>query len=234
MNDRLHVVALIPARGGSKSVPLKNLHPLGGRPLLAWPVETALATTEIDRVIVSTDDERIAQAAEGFGASVYRRPAELATDAALVIDTIRNLRDELRDEGNPADIMVLLEATSPLRSPGLVSRCIRRLIDENLDSLATFHDASINPERTWRIESGLPRPFIEGAIPWKPRQELTPAYQLNGAVYVFRPDGLPENGPNLLYGRMGAETIPADEAVDIDDLKDFVIANALLESRNST
>ena len=84
MIDGLRVVALTPARGGSKAVPYKNLHPLGGKPLLAWPVECALATPEIDRVIVSTDDDRIAAAAAGLGAEVYRRPAHLATDTALV------------------------------------------------------------------------------------------------------------------------------------------------------
>lgn len=230
MIDGLRVVALTPARGGSKAVPYKNLHPLGGRPLLAWPVDCALQTPEIDRVIVSTDDERIASAAVELGAEVYQRPAHLATDTALVADTIRHLWAQLREQGEQAQVLVLLEATSPFRTPALISRCLHRLVDEQLDSVATFNEADINPERTWRIEAGAPAPFIAGAVPWKPRQLLTPAYQLNGAVYAFFPDRLPHGIPNILFGKMGAEIVPRDSVIDIDTLQDFEIANALLKS----
>jgi CMP-N,N'-diacetyllegionaminic acid synthase len=224
------VIAVTPARGGSKSVPYKNLYLLGGKPLLAWPIETALQTTSIDRVIVSTDDDRIAAAARTLGAEVYTRPAELATDTAVVADTIRELWGRLLREGETATILVLLEATSPFRTPQLIDRCLQRMVDEQLDSIATFHEAEINPERTWRIERGAPEPFIKGAIPWKPRQLLTPAYQLNAAVYAFRPDALPGDSPSILFGKMGAEIVPADSVIDIDTLKDFTYANALLKS----
>lgn len=230
MIDGQRVIALTPARGGSKSVPYKNLHPLGGKPLLAWPIETAKATAAIDRMIVSTDDDRIADAARGFGAEVYRRSPELATDTAVVADAIRDLWRRLKSEGETATILVLLEATSPFRTPDVIDRCLRRLVDERLDSIATFHEAEINPERTWRIHRGQPQPFIPGAIPWKPRQLLTPAYQLNAAVYAFRPDKLPPDSPSILFGTMGAEIVPADSVVDIDTLKDFAYANALLQS----
>lgn len=230
MIEGRRVIALTPARGGSKSVPYKNLYPLGGKPLLAWPIETAKATSVIDRIIVSTDDDRIAAAAKELGAEVYRRSAELASDTAVVADTIRDLWRRLRSEGETAEILVLLEATSPFRSPAIIERCLRRMVDEHLDSIATFHEAEINPERTWRIESGAPEPFIRGAIPWKPRQLLTPAYQLNAAVYAFVPDRLTADSPSILFGKMGAEIVPADSVVDIDTLKDFAYANALLQS----
>jgi CMP-N-acetylneuraminic acid synthetase len=230
MIDGRRVIALTPARGGSKSVPYKNLYLLGGKPLIAWPIETAQATPSIDRVIVSTDDDRIARAAADLGAEVYTRPAELATDTAVVADAIRELWRRLRAEGETAEILVLLEATSPFRTPELIERCLRRLVDERLDSIATFHEAEINPERTWRIDAGTPVPFINGAVPWKPRQLLTPAYQLNAAVYAFVPDRLPADSPSILFGRMGAEIVPADSVIDIDTLKDFTYANALLKS----
>ena len=231
MIDSNRVVAVIPARGGSKSVPLKNLHLLGGKPLLAWPIETALATSEIDRVIVSTDDERIAAAGEKSGAEIYSRPSELATDHAYVADVLRNLRSRLISEGESADIVVLLEATSPFRSPELISRCLRRIVTEGLDSVATFHEAAINPERVWTIENEVPRPFLNDAVPWKPRQQLRPAFQLNGAVYAYSGVNFPASGPAVLFGKMGAEILPANEVIDIDDYKDFIIANAILESR---
>ena len=190
-----------------------------------------LVTSEIDRVFVSTDDCKISKASRELGAEVHERPAELATDTALVIDAIRHFHGSLVSEGRKADIIVLLEATSPFRTPALISKCLHRIVDENLDSIATFSEAERNPERCWRIEDDIePRPFIEGAVPWNPRQLLTPAYQLNGAVYAFRPDRLPKSTPNILFGRMGAEVIPADGLVDIDNKRDFLIANAILES----
>jgi len=197
---------------------------------LAWPIETALATPEIDRVIVSTDDAEIARIGRSLGAEIHERPAELADDKALVIDAVRHLLTMLKTEGHPLGIGLLLEATSPFRTPEMVSRCIHRLVEEDLDSIATFSPSSINPERTWRIEGEKPRPFIEGAVPWKPRQQLTPAFQLNGAVYAFWAERLPANGPSFLFGRMGAEILSAENVIDIDDEKDFVTANAILES----
>jgi CMP-N,N'-diacetyllegionaminic acid synthase len=226
--ERERVIAIVPARGGSKSIRNKNLRPLGGKPLLAWPIASAQQTPELDRIIVSTDDPRIAETARSLGAECYDRPAEYAGDEALVVDVIRHLYGVLRAEGETARIAVLLEATSPFRSPALISACLRRLVDEELDSIASFHPAAINPERVWRIENGTPRPFLDGAVPWRPRQLLTPAYQLNGAVYAFRLDRMPADGPGVLFGKMGAEIVRAEDVVDIDDERDLAIANALL------
>lgn len=229
MVNNLRVIAVIPARGGSKAVPYKNLEVLGNKPLLAWPIETAKKTIEIDRIIVSTDNKKISKVAKEFKAEVYFRPDELATDTSQVADTLRHLWHTLIAEGEKAHIFLLLEATSPFRTPELISKCLKRLVDEKLDSIATFHDAEINPERVWRINEGIPSPLIDGDNLWKPRQELTPAYQMNGAVYAFFPDRLPDKIPNILFGKMGSEIIPSESVIDIDTLKDFKIANALLK-----
>lgn len=234
MYNNLRIVALIPARGGSKSVPYKNLYPIGGKPLLAWPIETAIATPEIDDIYVSTDDNRISACALEYGVKIHRRPAELAGDTALVADTVRHLYSVLVNQSEQVDIFVLLEATSPFRTPEMIRRCLKRMVDEDLDSIATFHRAEINPWRTWRITDGEPSPFIPGAIPWLPRQKLPEAYQLNGAVYAFRPDRLPADSPRLLFGRLGAEIVDADDVIDIDEQKDFAIANAILLTKDGT
>jgi len=224
------VIALIPARGGSKSIHHKNLQILGDRPLIGWPISCALETSELDRVIVSTDDPLISKVARELEAEVYIRPEELASDTSLVADTIRQLWKQLRSEGETAEIVVLLEATSPFRNPELIRLCLNRLVNENLDSIATFHEADLHPERAWSIVEGVPSPFISGAVPWTPRQLLRTAYQLNGAVYALYPDRLPPSAPNILFGRMGAQVVPADTVVDIDTLKDLVIANAIFKS----
>ena len=232
------VVALVPARGGSESVPNKNVQPLDGKPLVGWAIDVAAATDAVDRVVVSTDDERIAATAREFDAEVIDRPPELARDDSLVIDTIRHTVDELSRRGETAQYMVMLEPTCPLREPRDVQDCLSRLDGEAaLDSVATFKPAEVNPHRTWRLDDGrLPEPFVEGANPWLPRQKLPEAYQLNGAVYAFDVDAIPEGGVSLLFGESGAVTMPPERSVDIDTAVDFATAEAVLEAsgRGST
>jgi CMP-N-acetylneuraminic acid synthetase len=221
------VVCLIPARGGSKSIHRKNLQLLGERPLLAWSIETALNTPEIDAVFVSTDDIEIRQVAMQYGAKIHDRRPDLSTDNAIVADTVRDFWDYQMKLEQDLKVLVLLEATSPFRSVENVSTCIQKLISQDYDSLATFQEAEVNPERTWRIEDGTPSPFIEGSIPWKPRQLLSKAYQLNGSVYAFFPDRLPQDSPSLLFGNAGS-VIMENKVIDIDTKLDLEIANALL------
>jgi len=229
------VVAVVPARAGSKTVPGKNTRPLAGKPLIAWSIETAKAVGAIDRVVVSTDGQDIAQVARSFGAEVYERPAALATDAAQVTDALRDLIARLRAEGEQAAVMVLLEPTSPLRVPGDVTACLELMQARGLDSVATFKEADLNPHRAWRLVDGVPATFIPGSDPWQPRQALTPAWQLNGAVYAFSIAGLMEgpgqSGASLLFGRSGAVVMPRDRSVDIDTLVDFATAEALIAAR---
>jgi len=226
----LQTVAIIPARGGSTSVPRKNIRLLGGKPLVAWSIDVAEAVEAIDRVVVSTDDDAIAKAARRYGGEIARRPAELATDDSLVIETVRYHLSEWKAEGRAAGIVVLLEPTCPLRQPKDVEACLRRLSEENVDSVATFTDAAVNPHRAWRIEEGRPSPFVEGAVPWRPRQELPEAYQLNGGAYAFFADRLPDDSVAPLFGRVGAVYMPEERSVDIDTEVDLKLANLLLEN----
>lgn len=229
---RERVVAMIPARGGSTSIPRKNLAPLGGKPLLAWSVDVARRCPGVDRVIVSTDDEEIAREARDRSAEVRRRPDRLATDDALVVDAVRDLIAALREEGEPAGIMVVLEPTCPFRSVEDVERCLER-VREGADSAATFVRAEVNPHRTWRLTDDGPEPFVKGAVPWRPRQELPEAYQLNGAVYAFRMDALEDDSPALLVGRSAAVVMPPERSVDIDRPLDLRLAESLLEERRA-
>jgi CMP-N-acetylneuraminic acid synthetase len=222
------VVAIIPARAGSKGVPRKNLQTLGDKPLIAWPIDVALATPEIDRVIVSTDGDEIAGVARSFGAEVAMRPAELASDTAIVADVLRHHIKELRAQGETAKYLVLLEPTSPFRLPKDISACLQQIEEKGLDSVATFMDPHLNPHRAWRIEDGLVEPFIKGAVPWLPRQLQPKAYQLNGAVYAFDMDMLTEDRQGILFGKIGAVMMDQRRSIDIDTSFDFVVANALL------
>lgn len=221
------VIAVIPARGGSKSVPGKNIRSLGGKPLLAWSIEVARQVSEIDRIIVSTDDTQIASVGRAHGAEVYARPPHLATDEALVIDVLKDLIRTLQAEQESAEILLLLEPTCPFRAVEDVQGCLQLLATDDYDSAATFTDAELNPHRAWKIEGQKPEVFIPGAIPWLPRQYLPQAYQLNGAVYAVRIPGLAASRQSILFGRMGAVKMPRGRSVDIDDAIDFLVAEQL-------
>lgn len=223
------VVALIPARAGSKSVKLKNLKMLGGKPLLHWPIDVARATAAIDRIIVSTDGESIAAEARKAGAEVSMRPASLADDTALAADVVRHHIRELRAAGETARYMVLLEPTAPFRLPHDIGACLEMIEQRKFDSVATFTEAQLHPHRAWKIENGRPDNFIAGAVPWLPRQRLPAAYMLNGCVYCFVMDTFPINGPAVLFGRSGAVLMERQRSLDIDDELDFLVADALLD-----
>lgn len=226
------VVAVIPARGGSKSVPGKNIRRLRGKPLLAWSIDVARQVSEIDRIIVSTDDAQIASVGRDYGAEVYVRPPHLATDEALVIDALKDLLQTLYAERETPEWVILLEPTCPLRTPDDVRACLELVAQGGYDSVATFKDAELNPHRAWRFVDGVPEVFIAGAVPWLPRQKLPKAYQLNGAVYVFRADMLAKETKSLLVGKLGAVLMPRERSQDIDDSVDFTIVEALLEKSN--
>lgn len=232
LNGR-RVIAVVPARGGSKSVPGKNIRPVGGKPLLSWSIDVAKAVTEIDRIIVSTDDAEIAAVGRNSGAEVYERPAHLATDEALVIDALKDLLETLHAEGEAPEWVILLEATCPLRTPEDVRACLKLIADGDYDSVATFKEAELNPHRAWRLVEGVPEVFIPGAVPWLPRQKLPKAYQLNGAVYVFRASLLEGEAKSLLVGKLGAVLMPRERSQDIDDGVDFMIVEALLGKSKS-
>lgn len=231
MISGLRVIALVPARGGSKKVKRKNVRMLGGKPLVAWPVHSARESPYVDRILVSTDDDEIATAAREAGADIHRRPVALAGDSSLVIDTVRLLKRDLGVDHRAPTVMLLLEATSPFRSRAVIARCLERLAEEDLDSIATFSPSDIAPQRLWRLEDGRPQPYLRDAVPWMPRQSFDPAYVLNAVVYAFRLDRLPDDGPSVLFGKMGAEVIPGDDLVDIDTERDFLLANVILGNR---
>lgn len=227
MIDHQRVVAVIPARGGSKTVPGKNLRDLAGKPLIVWTLELAASIPEIDRVIVSTDSAEIALVAHEQGAETYLRPASLATDTALVLDAVLDLSLRLGEEGESAVYGLLLEPTSPFRRGADVQACLSRLHRDGLDSVATFKPADLNPHRAWRIQEGAPECFVEGSVPWLPRQQLPEAYQLSGEVYAFRLDRLATSNHGLLFGRTGAVIVDGQASLDIDDERDFRLAELI-------
>ncbi len=188
------VVALIPARGGSKSVPRKNLLPVAGKPLIAYSILHAQACPSITRIIVSTDDDEIAQVARSFGAEVpFKRPAEAASDTATDFQVFQHALTWLsQHESYVPELVVHLRPTGPVREVSLIERAVQLMLDNpEADALRSVGTAEQTPYKMWRIEDSFLRPLIE--LPGypeahsMPRQKLPVAYWQNGYVDIVRP-----------------------------------------------
>lgn len=234
----LRVLALVPARGGSKGIPRKNLHLLAGKPLVAHAVETGLAAKLVTRVVCSTDDPEIAEAARAAGAEVpFLRPGELATDATEDWPVFRHALDWLAEHQNwTPDLVVNLRPTSPLRTPNHVDDAIRLLLARGVDSVKAVCLARQHPHKMWlRQADGVMEPFLTTEFrarrgPDVPRAELEDVYWQNGVVDVTRRDVIFEQG--VMIGRRvaGLVTDPAD-SIDIDTPLDLALAELLLAQR---
>ena len=218
---RPDVLALIPARGGSKSVPRKNLLVLGGKPLIAHSIAQALASRHITRTIVSTDDAEIAAVARQWGAEVpFMRPAEFAGDLSLDLDVFRHALGWLRDrEGYAPDVVVHLRPTGPARRVVLVDDAIAQLLARpDADSLRSVSLPIQSPYKMWRIHEDWLEPLVE--VPGvreahsRPRQSLPPVYWQNGYVDVLRPRAVMEQG--TMAGRRVLPFVVREPVLELD------------------
>lgn len=222
-------IAIIPARGGSKGLPGKNIKPLCGHPLIAWTITAAHTAGLFDAIVVSTDSEEIAAVAKEYGALTCRRPPELSGDAALVKDAVRHCLSSLEPEFARPDYIFLLQPTSPQREPEDILACLAALEANGADSAASFRPAEEPLERAFRIEAGIPTPALPGADGWLPRQALPACYYLNGAVYVVATGPfLADPSASFLFGRMAASVMPPERSLDIDTPLQFRITEMLM------
>jgi CMP-N,N'-diacetyllegionaminic acid synthase len=214
----LSVLAIIPARGGSKGLPGKNILPAGGKPLLAWTIEAAHESRCIDRLVLSSDDDAIMEAARRFGCEVpFRRPAALATDGASSIDVVLDALDRL-----PAhDITMLLQPTSPLRTAQDIDAACARLVDSGAPSCVSVQIVGQSPYWMFRLgQDMLIEPLLDLPAGITRRQDLPPVVSLNGAVYAARTNILRTLRSFVPPGAV-AYIMPAERSLDIDDAHDF-------------
>jgi N-acylneuraminate cytidylyltransferase len=227
----MNCTAFIFARGGSKGVPRKNIKDLGGKPLIAHSIEVALKSKSIHRVIVSTDDEEIAQVAINYGAEVpFLRPAVLAQDASPEWLSWQHAVEFVSKERG-LDIFVSLPATSPLRSVEDVEKCIEAL-DQQTDVVVTVKQASNNPyfNMLRRDPAGFSELVIRPEKTITRRQEAPPVFDMTTVAYVTRPDFI-KRASSIFDGRMKSVIIPDERAVDIDTAVDFALAEVLMSRR---
>ena len=231
-------VAVIPARGGSKGVPRKNIRLLGGKPLIAHAIETARRSRLIDRVIVSTDDAEIATVAQQYGAEVpFMRPRELALDDSPEWLTWQHaIRTLDATEGSPkVEVFICVPPTSPLRSTEDVDSCIQTLLENEADMVITVKPAERNPYFNMVVlnEQG----FAQLAIPPEGniyrRQDAPAVYDVTTVAYAARPEFV-LNASSMFEGRLRAVVVPAVRALDIDTELDFKFAEFLLSQSFAT
>lgn len=202
------ILGVTPARGGSKGIPRKNLASVCGKPLLAWTIEAAKQARLLDHYVVSTEDPEIATLARRHGAEVLDRPAALASDGASTLSVLQHVVRHI-----PADTVVLLQATSPVRDEGLIDRCITRFRETRVDSLAT----------------GFICKYVAYGENTKRRQEIPGFFYDDGNVYVIRAD-LIRAGDR--YGRkMERMVVDRELNVEIDDAFDLWLAEQVLKRR---
>lgn len=231
----MKVLGLVPARGGSKGIPRKNIRPLAGRPLLAYTAAAALAAETLARVVLSTDDDAIAEAGIAAGLAVpFRRPPELAEDDTPTLPVVQHALAWLARHGERYDAVCLLQPTSPFRRPETIDACVRLLERSGADSVVTI--ARIPPEHhpRWayfRDADGFLRLADGEAAPPPRRQELAPAFCRDGAVYVVRSEIV---SAGSLYGaRIAGHLSEEEDAVNLDQMSDWSRAEAIAAARGA-
>jgi CMP-N,N'-diacetyllegionaminic acid synthase len=223
-------LCLIPARGGSKGIPRKNLRDVGGKPLIVWTIEHALAARGVD-VVVSTEDPEIADVARRAGAEVpFLRPAELAEDTTATEPVVLHAIEAMTGLGREPDAVLLLQATSPVRLPGTLERARTEFVESGVDSMVGVVP---HPPFLWRRGAGPDQPpraeYDVGHR--KRRQDMTPddlRYRETGSLYLTRTGIYREHG-NRLGGRIGLFVMDELEGIDVDTEPDLVLAARKLE-----
>jgi CMP-N,N'-diacetyllegionaminic acid synthase len=225
------MIAIIPARGGSKGLPGKNIRPLAGVPLICYTVNAALSAKLITRVIVSTDDENIASVAKECGAEVpFMRPDELASDNSMVMDAYLYTIDRLATEANiKIDSFVTLLPTAPLRLAKDIDEAIEIFNTKKADSVISVTDPEVPGEWYKRInKNGIIEEYFTNTNSIKNRQEFNRSYIPNGAIYIFNTEKL-RISRQYYMEKTYPNIMPRERSVDIDELIDFEWAEFLLK-----
>ncbi|WP_299447245.1 cytidylyltransferase domain-containing protein [uncultured Phycicoccus sp.] len=224
----MRILCVVPARGGSRGVPRKNVRPVAGRPLITWTVEQALAARPAMDVVVSTDDEEIVAVARAAGALVpFLRPADLARDDTPTEPVVRHAIAAARAADAAPDAVMLLQATSPVRLPGTISRAVAQFETTGVDALV-----GVVPQAPFIWTDG-PEPSAAYDVTARPRrQDLTPQtlrYRETGSLYLTR-TWVYDELDNRIGGRVGLFVMDELEGVDVDTELDLAVAEQTLRS----
>ncbi|QGM28724.1 acylneuraminate cytidylyltransferase family protein [Acinetobacter towneri] len=232
MIGQYRVTALIPARGGSKRLPRKNIKLLVDKPLIAWSIEVAKACKYVDRVIVSTDDEEIKRISEQYGAEVpFLRPEHLSNDHASSFDVIKHAIDFLT-LSRSNELIVLLQPTSPLRLASEIDTALEFFVQKNAKGVVSISETEHSPMWSNTLpEDGCMSDFIRPEVQGKRSQDLPTFFRLNGSIYIYETLSLLEQSKIFFNENVYGFETSLETAVDIDTGLDFLIAETIMKNR---
>ena len=230
MFNNKRILAIIPARGGSKGIPHKNIIDLCGKPLIGYSIEAAIGSKYIDYVLVSTDDDLIAGIAKKYGAKVpFLRPAELASDTAKTLDVIIHAVKTLADLGFSFSDIVLLQPTQPLRTADDIDRAIECYYENSCQSLVSISEVDDHPLLIRSIEENRLKPLLNVSSTCR-RQDMPKYYRVNGCIYINPTSEISEE--TSFNDNVIPFVMDKSHSVDIDELCDLVMAKYYLEKRS--
>ncbi len=229
INDK-SFLAIIPARGGSKRLPRKNVLDLQGKPLIAWTIEASINSKYIDRTIVSTDTNEISTISKQFKADVIIRPTELSTDTASSYDAILHTIDSISEK---YDYIVLLQPTSPLRTSQHIDEAIVKLIQKKADAIVSICEMEHSPLWSNTLpDNGSMKHFLKKEIKNKRSQDLPLYYHLNGAIYICDLEQLKKEKSFIIEENIYSYIMNGFSSVDIDNRIDLELAKVLIRGPN--
>lgn len=219
-------LAIIPARGGSKRLPRKNILSLHGKPLIVWSIEAGKKCSYIDNVIVSSDDEEILNISKDNGVETIKRESHLASDSATTLDV---LVDVIVRTDKKYDYIVLLQPTSPLRNETHIKEAIQLLEEKHADAIVSVCEMDHSPLWSNTLpQTGDMRNFMRDEIKNKRSQDFETFYRLNGAIYICKTERLLSEHTLFIKDRIFAYIMDRDVSIDIDEALDFEIANLIM------
>lgn len=228
------ILAIIPARGGSKRIPDKNIKLLYDKPLIAWTIETVKKSKLIDRLIVSTDSPKIAKVSQKYGAEIpFLRPAKLAQDQTETIPVLQHTVNFLqKKEKFYPDIVVLIQATSPLTRASDIDGTIKKLFQNNAHSSLSLCEAAQRPEWMFVVKNNKIKPYLPAKIKLQQSQKLPKVLAVNGAVYTVKTEILMKKNLLIDLANCAFFEMSKEHSIDIDDLLDFQIAEFLIKCQS--
>ena len=221
-------LAVIPARGGSKRLPRKNILPLGDKPLIAWSIEAAKGSKYIDKCVVSSDDSEILTIAKEYGATLLERPAKLASDQATTFEALEHALEHYREY----DYIVLLQPTSPLRTSKHIDESIELLEKKGADAIISVCEMEHSPLWSNTLpDNGSMENFLKEEVLNKRSQDLEQYYRLNGAIYICKVESFLKERSFFLKKSIFAYIMSKEDSIDIDEKIDFELAKVYLNMK---
>jgi CMP-N,N'-diacetyllegionaminic acid synthase len=219
-------LAIIPARGGSKRLPRKNILDLAGKPLIEWSIEAGLKSKYIDKVVLTSEDAEILSIAKDIGVDVIDRPVQLSTDSSTSFDVVKHAVETIEKY----DYIILLQPTSPLRNEKHIDEAVELLIEKNADSVVSVCEVDHSPLWSNTLpDDGSMKDFLRPEVAGKRSQDFEKYYRLNGAIYICKTKPMMNYKTLFLKDNSYAYIMETSRSVDIDTYSDYLLANLILK-----